>query len=342
MRFIKLIFFSVIITLIVSYAIYTSGQEKAPVEGQDSKENEDTGDQETLDLNGLWGTNYGEMVVKHDGMNAEGVLAKPNDLCTFKKGAKILKGLVMEDMFTGDFLMCQGDEELCGGPVWTTALLLIADRGNLLTGSSSSKDAKCPLVGFSKSDEGEKGLYFRKLKKLSKKDAAAGLKASSGGEEGAIKNILMPGPPAPPGTYDPRAAIKTTPAEKGTLREGKALMDVGKFEQARKVFEKVLESDRSNPKALEGIGVTYYARNEYDEALEYYKKALASDPNHADVYYNMACIYALQNKKDMAIEYLEIALMNNFVPPKDVDKDPDLESVRKTPEYKGLMRDGAF
>ncbi len=342
--------------------------------------------QDVPDVSGIWGTKFGDMVVVQEGDKLTGTLVKTSGYCPFKNGEKILKGIIMEDSLAGEYRMCQADDD-CGPPVWAHALLLVADRGSVLTGSASSKKAVCPLVGFSKNAGGERGLYFRRLGKLSKKARAAftGKPAAkkskpenvkekakpddkrtpgksavaenpetrknpeeNAGKESEPKNdqrlvaipkeVVLPGPPAPPGTYDPRAAVRSTKKEVRLLMEGKQFLQVGQFEKAKKKFEQALKLDRKNPNALVGIGVALRSRNAFDQALTYYKKALAADPNYGMAYYNMACVYALQKKPEMALRYLKIAVMNGFVVKDVLDKDPDLESLRELAEYKELKR----
>lgn len=307
---------------------------------------------EKLDISGIWGTKYGEMlVIQRDG-EVKGTLVKTSNYCPFKNGEEILNATLLEDSLSGKFKMCQADDD-CGAPVWAHAVFLVADSGKTLSGSAYSKEAVCPLVGFSKSSNGERGLYFKLLsKKTGKKktvakqsDKAKKVENKEGtkntNDEKVMKTVveapILPGPPAEPGTYDPRARLKISKPEENLLMQGKRLLNTGKFEAARKKFQQVLKKDKSNPVALVGVGVTYYGRNEYDKALEYYKKALASDPNYGLAYYNIASIYALLGKNDLAIRYLKISFINGYVPLKQMKEDPDLAKLRKTSEYNELV-----
>jgi len=298
-----------------------------------------------LNVSGIWGTKYGEMLLLQKGSEVSGVLIKTTKYCPFKNGEKIFSATLLEDSLAGKFKMCQADDD-CGEPVWAHAVFLVTESGKIITGSAYSKEAVCPLVGFSKSDSGDRGLYFKLLSKNTGQEKARKKKKKRRKEKDKNKKkddktfvdapILL-GPPAEPGTYDPRAKLKIRKPQQNKLLEGKQLLNTGQFEAARKKFREVLKKDKGNPVALVGIGVTYYGRNDYEKALRYYKKALASDPNFGMAYYNMASIYALQGKKAMAIRYLKIAFLNGFVPLEQMKEDPDLETLRKTPEYKKLV-----
>ena len=317
---------------------------KSPATSADTAEAPAAAKESHSDMTGIWGSEYGEIYFKQDGDAVEGLMAKPNGLCPFKTGEKLFVGKMMEDSLSGKFLMCPLDSE-CGASFWTRALLLAGKQGTVLSGSSYSTETKCMMAGHLKSpDGGKNGLYFRKLANDS---AAVPQVVKSPAENGKSSTVsaptssipMLPGPPAAPGTYDPRAAIKSSSVEANKLKLGKGLLEAGQFEQARAAFEEVLRTDPGQPNALVGIGVTHYARHEYEKALEFYKKALAEDPNYGMAYYNMACIYALQKKTDLAFKYLKLSLFLGFESKDAMDRDADLESLRSLPGYKDLQRD---
>ncbi len=296
-------------------------------------------------VSGIWGTKYGDMRLVQKGDQVEGTLINTSNFCPFKNSEKIFSGMVLEDSITGSFKMCQADDD-CGPPVWAVSLLLIAKEGSVLTGTANSKEAMCPLVGFSKSEGGERGLYFKKLRNLPKPKAKPKKKTVAKNNDTKDKAEplpvapapVIPGPPAAPGTYDPRSAMKVTSAQTKLLLRGKSLLAAGQFEKAREQFKKVLKEDSGNPNALAGIGVSYYGRQDYKEALKYYKKALSEDPNYSMAYYNMACIYALQKKPDMALRYLKMSVLNGFEAASTIENDPDLSSLRQLPEYQQILK----
>ncbi len=275
------------------------------------------------DLNGIWGYKLGEIsLIEKDG-HITGRLQKSTEICPFKKGQLVLEGDLFDDTVIGQILMPQSGTD-CGGAVKAHALLLIGEKGKLLSGSANAKDAKCPLVGFS----GDKGIIFRKLKDVSAKELAK-----------AQQNApILPGPPAAPGTYDPRAAIKSQSPIQKLLIEAKGKLDIGNFEEARRTFKKILKKDAKNATAQYGIGVTHYGRQEYSKAMQHYKKALELDPNLGIVYYNMACLYALEGKPQMALQYLKISVMNGFASHETMEKDPDLKSLRNLPTYQNILK----
>jgi tetratricopeptide (TPR) repeat protein len=121
-------------------------------------------------------------------------------------------------------------------------------------------------------------------------------------------------------------------------REGDELRREGRFEQARQKFLEAVQEDPAYAEGFNGVGVTYYARNDYGEAMRWYKKALQADPDFGDAYYNLGCIYALQGRKAMSLRYLRTALRNGYVARKQMARDGDLRSLAGDPEFEALVQ----
>ena len=136
---------------------------------------------------------------------------------------------------------------------------------------------------------------------------------------------------------DPAKYAQNEGTWRSAMESGAGFLQTGQFERARKSFLAASELDPTRPEALNGVGVTYYARHDYEAALEWYKKALEVDANFSDAYYNMACIYALQRKANMAFRYLHIAALNGFVQPDVLEADEDLGALRSDPRYKDIL-----
>jgi tetratricopeptide (TPR) repeat protein len=73
----------------------------------------------------------------------------------------------------------------------------------------------------------------------------------------------------------PGLAWGQAPAEvAGRLNAGYDLLEKGKFDQARKVFEEVLRQDPGHPLALNNLAAIMIKQGKYDEALACLKRAL--------------------------------------------------------------------
>ncbi len=162
-----------------------------------------------------------------------------------------------------------------------------------------------------------------------RQDQQAGLGTVADGDQTLEAEVKGP---------DPERYAHNTDDWQSVMEQGAVHMGNGFFERARRRFRQATKLDPTRPEAYNGIGVTYYARNDYQEALRWYKKALEVEPNFGDAYYNMACIYALQRKKNLAFRYLHIAALNGFVQPDVLAQDPDLNNLRDDPRYQKILR----
>ena len=76
-----------------------------------------------------------------------------------------------------------------------------------------------------------------------------------------------------------------------------------------------------------------------DEATEKMDRAIELSPNDAVMMYNAACFYAGLNEKQSALKNLINAVEKGFKHFEYIKHDPDLEIIRKEPEYIELMQD---
>jgi TPR repeat protein len=221
-------------------------------------------------------------------------------------------------------------------------VLLVAREGKVLSGAAHFKATKCRIGGKGKKD----GIVMRKLRKKPKPKFKPKPKPKPGpvvgtklgGQEVDAKDDQGNPLVAEVTPTDPKAFEKNQPAWQTTMEEGAGQMQAGFFERARRKFFKATELNPTRPEAFNGIGVTYYARNDYQEALRWYKKALEVNADFGDAYYNMACIYAIQRKKELAFRYLNIAALNGFVQPQVLSKDPDLNNLRDDARFGKILK----
>ena len=89
--------------------------------------------------------------------------------------------------------------------------------------------------------------------------------------------------------------------------------------------------------ALMNRGVVYIALGKFNKAEEDLKKAVSIEPANAGIHYNLSCVYALTNKLDLAIDSLDAALKNGFNNADRLRSDPDLQSLRKTKQFRQTL-----
>ncbi|MFA4986207.1 MAG: PDZ domain-containing protein [Candidatus Brocadiia bacterium] len=84
-------------------------------------------------------------------------------------------------------------------------------------------------------------------------------------------------------------------------------------------------------------GSDLYDSGDYKAALAVFLQIVKAVPDDARCWYAAACCAALIGDKGNALNYLEKAFENGFIDFAYVLKDPDLESIRNTGKFKGLM-----
>jgi tetratricopeptide (TPR) repeat protein len=119
---------------------------------------------------------------------------------------------------------------------------------------------------------------------------------------------------------------------------GLAYGELGNVKKAEACLQKAIEID---PKYAEGyydLGVILAKQRTRDaEAKGLFIKAVELDPNMAWSYYSIACIDALEGKKAEALKNLEVALKKGLKDKAHIEKDSDLDSLRKDRKYQRLI-----
>ncbi len=82
---------------------------------------------------------------------------------------------------------------------------------------------------------------------------------------------------------------------------------LGKTENARLDYERVLELDPENARAYTNLGTYYGQKGDYKKAIEYFKKALEYSPNLYASYSNIGLVYLHKNQPDSALYYFNKA-----------------------------------
>ncbi|HET6922223.1 MAG TPA: tetratricopeptide repeat protein [Anaeromyxobacteraceae bacterium] len=285
-------------------------------------------------LDGDYDSPLGRVRIAAGEQGVTGTLEAPSALCPFRPGTEILRGTLLDDSLAGQMRVCLGGRSCREKEAWSSAVLLVgpgqlsgavhvAQKGCLgpfgkkggvtLARSGGSQGPSPPGRGRSDSPETTGGEGAR--------PSATPVETTTG--EGAR-------PSATPAARRARA--------RKLLRDGAGHLAEGNFEQARRRFLEAIEADPKVPEAYNGVGVTWRMRNDLRQALEWYKKALAVDPDFGDAYYNMACVYAVEGKAELALRYLKIASLNGYATAEGIAQDPDLASLRESPEYQSLVR----
>jgi hypothetical protein len=278
-------------------------------------------------LAGAWlAPNGAQVDLATEGGRIVGRLGPQTGPCPLPAKTEVLRGSLLDDSVSAEVRLCLVAPGCGADEGRAIAILLVTKQ---LTGGVHSKASCASEV---------RSLVLRRAQTAGPPD---GLDKPLRGDEtpvGQIPNRPIGGPH--PDGYDPRdarAAASVHGKVSELLRKGQARLGTGQFEQARKLFQQAVRQEPSRPEAYNGVGVTYYGRQDYAEALAWYKRALEADPRFGDAFYNMACVYALQEKKALAFRYLRLAALHRYAERRQLEADPDLETLRGDPEMAEIL-----
>ena len=118
------------------------------------------------------------------------------------------------------------------------------------------------------------------------------------------------------GTLTPFGAgaqtLPSTPANQLRLfdlfKQGKALIDAGKYDEAVEIYRQALSFDGKNARIFSAVGYIRTQQGAFPDAIAAYRQAIAIDPRDANFYYAVAFCYANMNDYGNAIRNYEQAI----------------------------------
>ncbi|RFP11308.1 MULTISPECIES: tetratricopeptide repeat protein [unclassified Duganella] len=140
--------------------------------------------------------------------------------------------------------------------------------------------------------------------------------------------------PAPaPAPAQPAAGIAPSDAETKALRQqGEAQLASGDAEQA------AAASSRAAVNELLKLAIANMAQGKFDEAGKVLAQARERGPKEPLVYYNTAILRLRQGRTDDALKEFEASFMAGFKHFDMLEKDRDLDELRKTPRFAALIK----
>lgn len=84
-------------------------------------------------------------------------------------------------------------------------------------------------------------------------------------------------------------------------------------------------------------GLRYLKAGRFERAEREFKAALELEPSENVAWYNLACVYSLWGKLDLAFEHLRKAVERGFDDVSHMEKDTDLDPLRKDARYKAII-----
>ena len=99
-----------------------------------------------------------------------------------------------------------------------------------------------------------------------------------------------------------RAALKKDPNNARIYNKvGIAELQMHRFDDAKKDFEKSIKKDRDYSNSYNNLGVIYYHDKKYSKAISLYEKAIKLTPDSASFYSNLGTAYFAKKQFDQAM-----------------------------------------
>ena len=136
----------------------------------------------------------------------------------------------------------------------------------------------------------------------------------------------------------PSSAPETPSVEaKLNLQQGMNYVKAKDYDNAIKEFTVAIEKYPDYAVAYSNRAIAYMQQKKFNKAMDDLKKASEIAPNDPMVYYNLTSLYSLQNQLDRALDSLDKALELGFNDYDSLRNDPDLNNLRKHPEYRKVL-----
>ncbi|MGC2063426.1 MAG: tetratricopeptide repeat protein [Thermodesulfovibrionales bacterium] len=142
--------------------------------------------------------------------------------------------------------------------------------------------------------------------------------------------------PAPAAATAP--SVEAVPPEVMLNRQGMDLIANQDYDGAIKQFTLAIEKYPAFEQSYSNRAAALVEQKKLDEAMDDLNKALKINPNNPLVHYNTAAVYSLKNQPDRALVSLDRALELGFNNPDYLLKDPDLNNVRKSREFRKMLK----
>jgi tetratricopeptide (TPR) repeat protein len=139
-------------------------------------------------------------------------------------------------------------------------------------------------------------------------------------------------------------AVELNPSDEtmmGNLADG--YREVGQMDKAKTTYDKAIalafKALRVNPRSATTMGslALYFAKKgDVTQAMEFMKRAQGLDPSSVDLILTAAEVHALCNRTEEAMLDLKKGLQQGLTAA-SIESDPELESLRKRPDYQALL-----
>jgi len=119
--------------------------------------------------------------------------------------------------------------------------------------------------------------------------------------------------------------------------EGNKLLKQNKTEDAIKNYNMALHHNNRFEEAYINLSTAYLNKKNFKLSLKTLNTLESINPNHPLLHYNFSCYYAPLGNVPKGIKSLKQAIVNRFKNHQTLETDPDIENLRKNPEFKELQ-----
>jgi Flp pilus assembly protein TadD len=109
------------------------------------------------------------------------------------------------------------------------------------------------------------------------------------------------------------------------------------IENAINEFSLAIQKDPNYADAYSHRAVAYMQQKKFNKAQEDLKQAKELAPQNAAIRYNFASLHSLKGDVDLALDEIDAALTRGFADYDALRKDPDLDNVRRHPEFRKIL-----
>ncbi|MFN3479966.1 MAG: tetratricopeptide repeat protein [Thermodesulfovibrionales bacterium] len=138
------------------------------------------------------------------------------------------------------------------------------------------------------------------------------------------------------GSTTPTAQATIPTEAKLNMQQGINYMRSKDYDNAIKEFTLAIEKYPQYDVAYSNRAVAYMHQGKFNKALDDLKKAEEINPNNPTVHYNFVALYSMQKQIDRALDSLDRALELGFNNYDALRNDPDLNNVRRHPEFRKI------
>ena len=132
--------------------------------------------------------------------------------------------------------------------------------------------------------------------------------------------------------------LRTDPNDvEAMLKLGYSRFHLDDYNDAMRVYDKILDIDITNSEAWNLKSLVYYEKKNFAKALDNVEKALDSDPTYDMAWYNKACYLSLMNQIPDSLESLKRSIEIDVKNARKAVKDNDFMNVRTDEGFKGII-----